>query len=168
MPRCLLIHFPQRPNKIVKKPQSILMHGFKGYLTCSNYLCSLLAKHRNCQCLCPWRKWSVQKISSKHEPTVNTKGRLHKKFTVSLPKFPLDLPQISMYFTSLAPVKIINRWAFRQRRADVPSHRWSASHVVVMARPVMTVVYKNSGTQGSSASIALCLELTLFQDGFPS
>lgn len=144
------------------------MHGFKDYLTCSNYLRSLLAKHRNCQCLCPWRKWTVQKISSKHDPTVHTKGRLHKKFIVSLPKFSLDLPQISMYFTSLAPIKIINRWASRQRRADVPSHRWSASHVAVMAAPAMRAAYKNSGTQSISAPIALCLELPLFRDGFPS
>lgn len=32
----------------------------------------------------------------------------------------------------------------------------------------MSIAYKNSDTQGSSAPIALCLELTLFQDGFPS
>lgn len=143
------------------------MHGFKGYLTCSNYLPSLLAKHRNCQCLCPWRKWTVRKISSKHDPTVHTKGRLHKKFIVSLPGFPLDLPQISMYFTSLAPIKIINTWAFQQRRTDVPSHRWPASCVTVMAAHATRVAYKNGGTQSTSAPIALCLELPVFQDGFP-
>lgn len=144
------------------------MHGFKGYLTCSNYLRSLIAKHRNCQCLCPWRKWTVQKISSKHDPTVHIKGRLHKKFIVSISKFPLDLPQFSMYFTSLAPIKIINRWAFRQRRGDMPSHRWSESQVAVMAGPALRVVYKSSGTQSTSAPSALWLALPLFWDGFPS
>lgn len=50
----------------------------------------------------------------------------------------------------------------------MPSHRWSASHVAVMAAPAMRVLYKNSGTQNISSPIALCLELLLFRDGFPS
>ena len=60
----------------------------------------------------PWKEMNCAKISSKHDPTVHTKDRLHKKCIVSLPKFPLDLPQINMYFTSLAPIKIIKQMNF--------------------------------------------------------
>lgn len=49
-----------------------------------------------------------------------------------------------------------------------PLHRWSASHVAVMARHATKAQYKNGGNQSTSAPIALCLELPLFQDGFPS
>lgn len=83
------------------------------------------------------------------------------------PNFPLKLPQISRYFTLCHQLKSWIDKLFSRGGLVCPLHRWSASHVAVMAQHATKARYKNGGNQSTSAPSALCLELPLFQDGFP-
>lgn len=84
------------------------------------------------------------------------------------PNFPSTCHRSACTSPLLASIKIIKADELFSRGQTCPLHRWSVSHVTVMAGHAERVTYKNGRTQSTSAPLTLCLELPLFQDGFPS
>lgn len=131
------------------------MHGFEAsYVVCWP---SIKIAH-----VCPWGKWTVWKVPSKHGPTVHGKGAGRRNPRTSLqiaPKLPESTPP--------PPTKVINRWGFAGRRTIILSPQMLSIMCHSDGSTLNTIPgHKVGRAQSSTAPVASGAELRLFKMDF--